>query len=161
MQALAQNEILQGERDYERAIDFVIAQARRELLIFDRDLAKGGYESAARHELLREFLAREIGNRITIALHDSAYFTTCCPRLHRLFAVYGHVMSVHEICDAAKAAQDCFVVADRMHYVRRFHIDHARFKYALSDDATAQALHVRFGEIMQSAKHMPVTQLGL
>ena len=159
---LVQNEILFGERDYEQALDIVIASAERELLIFDQDFSKGAYASAARHAVLRDFLMKDSRNRIKVVLQDAGYFVTRCPRLQALLATYGHAMSVHETGAEAKAVRDCFVVADGRHYLRRFHIDHARFKYALDDDASAQLLQARFEELLQAcADKLAATRFGL
>ena len=158
---LAQNAILVGERDYEQALDFIIAGAERELLIFDQDFSKGGYASAARHDLLRDFLAKDRRNRLMIVLQDVGYFVAHCPRLHGLLATFGHAMSVHETGDEAKGLRDSFVVADRRHYLRRFHIDQARFRYALDDGGSAQLLRARFEELLQVSDRMAATRLGL
>ena len=92
--ALAQNEILFGERAYEQALDLVIGQAERELLIFDQDFSKGAYGSAGRHDLLRDFLARDRNNRLIVVLQEADYFVMRCPRLDGLLASFGHAMSV-------------------------------------------------------------------
>ncbi len=49
---LAPNTIILGERNYEAALDLVIAQAENELLIFDQDFVRGNYASSKRFELL-------------------------------------------------------------------------------------------------------------
>ncbi len=160
--ALAQNEILFGERNYEQALDFVISRAERELLIFDQDFTKGAYSSTARYDLLRDFLARDSRNHLVVVLQDTDYFVTRCPRLYGLLASFGHAMSIHEAGGEAKAARDCFVIADRKHYLRRIHIDHARFRYVLDDGATASQLHARFDELLQATgEQITATRLGL
>ena len=160
--ALAQNEMLFGERNYEQALDFVISQAGRELLIFDQDFSKGAYSSTARYDLLRDFLARDGRNRLVVVLQNTDYFVTRCPRLYGLLASFGHAMFVHETGDEAKAARDCFVVADRKHYLRRIHSDHARFRYAFDEDAIASQLCTRFDELLQgTGDQVTMTRLGL
>ncbi|HYG12530.1 MAG TPA: hypothetical protein VD885_00140 [Methylophilaceae bacterium] len=159
---LAQNEILLGERNYEQALDLVIGQAERELLIFDQDFSKGAYRSTGRHDLLRDFLARDRSNRLIVVLQEADYFVTHCPRLYGLLASFGHAMSIHEAGDEAKGARDCFVIADRKHYLRRIDIDHARFKYALADVETANRLYARFDELRQGVVgRITATRLGL
>lgn len=159
---LMENQIITGERNYEQALDNVIASAKRELLIFDADFCKGAYNSRARYALLRDFLASGRHNRLAIVLHETGYFTSHCSLIHELLAVYGHAMTVYETGEQAKAARDCFVVADRKHYLRRFHIDHARFKYALDDKDTANMLNCRFNELLEaSSQSMAATRLGL
>lgn len=160
--ALPQNEILFGERHYERALDLVISQAERELLIFDQNFSKGAYGSSDRHDLLRDFLARDRSNRLIVVLQEADYFVTRCPRLYGLLASFGHAMSIHETGAEAKAARDCFVIADRKHYLRRIHSDHARFKYALADVQAASRLYARFEELLQAADgRIAATRLGL
>jgi hypothetical protein len=158
---LAQHEILSGERDYEQALDIVINTAERELLIFDQDFSRGAYAGVARYQALRDFLSRDSRNRLSIVLQDVGYFVSRCPRLYGLLSIYGHAMTVHETGEEAKAVRDCFVVADRRHYLRRFHVDQARFRYARDDGETAQLLQARFEELMQSASRFAATRLGL
>jgi hypothetical protein len=150
---LAQNTILLGELDYRAAIDIVIAQAEHELLIFDQDLALGDYASLKRTELIRTFLTKAPSNKVVIVLQDARYFMHSCPRLFSLLEMYGHKMTVYETDNAAKVAKDCFLVADQSHYIRRFHIDQARFKYALNDIDTSAMLNLRFEELLQAACH--------
>ena len=160
--ALAQNTILFGELAYHAALDIVIAQAERELLVFDQDLARGGYASIKRAELIRTFLAKSRTNRLTVIVHDASYFMQTCPRLLGLLETYGHSMTLYQTNEEAKVAKDCFVVADQSHYIRRFHIDQARFKYALNDVDTSANLNMRFDELLQATSHtISPSSLGL
>lgn len=159
---LTPDQILTGERNYATALGMVIAAAERELLIFDEDLSRGDFASIARFDLLRNFLSKSPSNRLQIILHDSRHFTTRCPRLYRLLANYGHSMQVYETDQQAKVARDAFVIADQRHYLRRFHVEQARFRFAFDDMETAQMLNMRFEELLQCAPHtVSVTQLGL
>lgn len=153
--------IVLGEANYQQAIRQVIAHAERELLIFDQDLAKGDYASVAMFELLRDFLAKDRQNRLVMVLHDTSYFTQRCPRLFELLALYGHIMTVYETNDYAKVAKDSFVIADQKHYVRRFHIDQPRFRYAF-DHVEAAMLNKRFDELLaETSVTVSTTTLGL
>jgi hypothetical protein len=159
---LPEDQVLTGERAYEQALDLVIASAERELLIFDEDLSQGAYASLERYELIREFLAKNRHNRLVFVLQDTHFFTTRCPRLYELLSVYGHAMTVYETDEQAKAARDCFVLADQKHYLRRFHIDHARFRYAFNDENTANMLNLRFAELLEaSSRTISASRLGL
>jgi hypothetical protein len=154
--------IILGERNYEAALNLVIAQAENELLIFDQDFTHGDYASAARFELLFEFLSRNDLSKLTIILQSTEHFVNNCPRLFELLRLYGHKMTVYETNDAAKVAKDCFVIADKRHYLRRFHIDQARFKYALDDLQECANLNMRFDELLdETAEAISVTKLGL
>jgi hypothetical protein len=137
---LVADTIIFGERNYEAALDLIIAEASDDLLIFDQDFLKGGYASQ---------------NRVELIINH-------CPKLFEMLRLYGHKMTVYETNDAAKVAKDCFVIADKKHYLRRFHIDQARFKFAFNDEEMAANLLMRFDELLEeTANIVSVTQLGL
>jgi hypothetical protein len=160
--ALIPNTITLGERLYAQAIDLVIQQAQHTLLMFDQDFSRGDYASVLRYQSLLQFLSRGAHTTLTIVLHQSDYLTTYCPRLMELLTTYGHKMTVYLTNDSAKVAKDCFVIADDLHYVKRIHIDQARFKYALEDAETCANLHMRFDELLEETSHtLSPTQLGL
>jgi hypothetical protein len=95
-------------------------------------------------------------------LQNTTHFVQNCPRLFELLKLYGHQMVVFETNDNAKIAKDCFVIADKRHYCRRFHIDQARFKYALDDLEECANLNMRFDELMdETTEALSVTKLGL
>lgn len=154
--------VLLGERNYAAAIDLVIAAAQVELLIFDQDLSRGDFACVSRYGLLHDFLSKNPLAKLTLILHDTTRFSNDCPRLLRLLETYGHKMTVYATNEAAKVAKDCFVIADNKHYVRRFHIDQARFKYNIDDETEAANLNTRFGELLEETSDtISVTKLGL
>jgi hypothetical protein len=154
--------VILGERNYEAALDLVIAEAKSELLIFDQDFTHGDYPSQIRFQLLYDFLNNNPLSKLTIILHSAQHFINHCPKLFELLRLFGHKMTIYETNDAAKVAKDCFVIADRHHYLRRFHIDQARFRYALEDKAEVANLLARFGELLdETAETVSVTKLGL
>lgn len=159
---LKPNTIILGERDYEAALDLLIASAENELLIFDQDFVRGDYVSQQRFELLFEFLSKNSLSKLTIVLQNTTHFVQNCPRLFELLKLYGHQMVVFETNDNAKIAKDCFMIADKRHYCRRFHIDQARFKYALDDLDECANLSMRFDELLEeTTEALSVTKLGL
>jgi hypothetical protein len=159
---LAPNTIIMGERNYEAALDIVIAAAKNELLIFDQDFEHGDYASSKRFELLFAFLSNNHLSKLTVILQNTEHFIQHCPRLFGLLKNYGHKMVVYETNGAAKVAKDCFVIADKQHYVRRFHIDQARFKYALNNVEECANLSMRFDELLdETTEAVSVTKLGL
>ncbi|HSI38134.1 MAG TPA: hypothetical protein VK946_03590 [Methylotenera sp.] len=161
-ETLVQNEILVGERLYADAINIILANAHHELLIFDQDLMHGDFTSIQKYELLREFLSKNINSQLTIILQNTTFFQEKCPRLVSLLSVYGHKMIVYETNDSAKHAKDCFVLADDKHYIKRIHIDQARFKYALDDPTSVDVLNLRFNELLEATHNMvSITKLGL
>ena len=162
MHELIPNTIVLGERNYAQAIDLIIEQAQQELLIFDQDLRSGDYASLARYERIRHFLSQDSQSQLTMVLHDGGHLTKQCPRLFDLLEVYGHKMTVLLTNDRAKIAKDCFVIADTQHYVRRIHLDHARFKFNVNDPETAASLKNRFQELLdETTTPITHTQLGL
>jgi len=161
-QTLTPNQIIVGEHLYNEAINLIIQSAEHELLIFDQDLGHGDFSSIARYELLQKFLSQHIASRLTIILQDTANLQHQCPRLLNLLKTFGHKMSVHVTNQSAKHAKDCFILADGKHYIKRIHIDQARFKYAYDDVASVKALTTRFDELKEAIEDIvSITPLGL
>jgi hypothetical protein len=159
---LKPNNIIVGERNYEAALDLVIEQAENELLIFDQDFVHGDYASQKRFEILYHFLSSNPLSKLTIILQSTEHFLNDCPRLFELLKLYSHKMIVYETNDMAKIAKDCFMIADKRHYLRRFHIDQARFKYAFDDEIESANLSMRFGELLEeTTEAVSATKLGL
>jgi hypothetical protein len=159
---LAPNQIIIGERLYEEAIDIVLANAQNELLIFDQDLRCGDFSSLKKYTFFQQFLSENLNSRLTIVLQNATFFKEKCPRLYQLLDLYGHKMTVYETNETAKHAKDCFILADGQHYIKRIHIDHARFKYALNDAPTVEQLNTRFGELLEATQTtISTTTLGL
>ncbi|MFM9836174.1 MAG: hypothetical protein ACKVOA_08730 [Methylophilaceae bacterium] len=159
---LIPNTIILGERNYSAALDLVIAQAKDELLIFDQDFERSNYASLARYQLLHDFLSNNPLSKLNIILHSAEFFTSRCPRLFDLLETYSHKMTVFVTNDHAKIAKDCFVLSDGRHYCRRFHINQARFKFALDDAEMTASLTTRFNELLEeTAESVSVTKLGL
>jgi hypothetical protein len=159
---LAPDTIILGERNYEAALDLVIESAADELLIFDQDFKCGDYASVKRYTLLRNFLNKNPHSKLIVILQSAEHFIHHCPRLFDLLKLFGHKMTVYETNDIAKVAKDCFVIADKVHYLRRFHIDQARFKYAFDDKAEAAALTMRFAELLdETTETVSTSKLGL
>jgi hypothetical protein len=159
---LAQDSIILGEQEYATALDIVIASAEQQLLIFDQDFSIGDFTSFKRYESIHAFLNKAPATKLTIILHEANFFKTECPRLFDLLLSFGHKMTVYETNSHAKIAKDCFILADDKSYIRRFHIDQARFKYALDDVETTASLANRFDELLQeTASTVSATKLGL
>lgn len=147
---LTPNVILLGERAFEAATMLLTTKAERELLIFDPDLSRGGYQSLRCYEVLRDFLAKDRQNRLVIVLHEADFFSAHCPRLQYLFQTYSHAISIYVTDESARVAQDAFVLADRKHYLHRFHINQARFKYILDDEVAIKPLQERFDQLLEA-----------
>jgi len=159
---LPEDQIIIGEREFELAINEVISRAQHEILIFGNQLSKGGYASITRHEILREFLSRGSPVSLQIILHEIDDFSQQYPRLFSLLQDYTHLMTVYQTNDQAKVAKDAFIIVDQSHYVRRFHMEQARFRYAFNDLETVAMLKMRFDELLESTSHkLSSSSLGL
>ncbi len=159
---LKPDSVLLGERNYEMALNLVIAKAQNDLQIFDQDFTRGDFASLVRYELLRDFLSKNPLSKLTMILQNADFFVNSCPRLFELLKTFGHKMVIYQTNDAAKIAMDCFVIADGRHYLRRFHIDQARFKYNMDDEIEAANLNMRFGELLEeTTETVSATKLGL
>lgn len=159
---LTPNQILVGERLYAEAINIILASAQHELLIFDQDLSHGDFASVQKYDLFQQFFSKNVTSRLTIILQDTGFFQEKCPRLFNLLNVYQHKMTVYVTNLSAKHAKDCFVLADNQHYVKRIHIDQARFKYGLNDLESAAVLNTRFKELLEATQDtVTLTKLGL
>jgi hypothetical protein len=159
---LIQDSIILGEKEYTVALDCVIAQAEQELLVFDQDFSIGDFASIKRFNVIHDFLNKDPASKLTIILQDSAFFTSQCPRLFGLLTTFGHKMTVYETNSHAKIAKDCFILADGKSYIRRFHINQARFKFVLDDVETTASLTNRFDELLQETAHtVSAIKLGL
>lgn len=160
--SLAPNQIIVGEQLYNDAIDIILANAQRELLIFDQDLSHGNFASQQKYELLQQFLSQNITSHLTIILQDTTFFQEKCPRLFSLLSIFGHKMSIHVTNQSVKHVKECFILADGQHYIKRIHIDQARFKYALNDIQSVKPLDSRFKELKEAIQDVvSITKLGL
>jgi hypothetical protein len=154
--------ILSGERLYAEAIEIILASAQHSLCIFDQDFSHGEFSSLKKYELLRAFLSSHLNSKLVIVLQDTQFFREKCPRLMELLEFYGHKMTVFETNATVKHAKDCFILADDRHYIKRIHIDQARFRYAFDDAITVDSLKLRFDELLEATQDsVSPTILGL
>ena len=159
---LIPNQILVGENLYSDAISSILESAEHELLIFDQDLSHGNFSGNHKFQLFQQFLNKSPSNQLIIVLQDTSYFKSKCPRLLNLLTIYSHKMTVYETNISAKHAKDCFVLADDKNYVKRIHIDQARFRFGLDDLLTANLLNTRFKELLEVTHDVvTISRLGL
>ncbi|MEY3882675.1 MAG: hypothetical protein RIQ94_3471 [Pseudomonadota bacterium] len=148
---LIPDQILVGEELYAEAINIILSSAEHELVIFDQDLSHGNFASNQKLNLFQQFLNKSPGSHLTIILQDTTYFQSKCPKLLNLLTIYSHKMIVYQTNQS-----------DKQHYIKRIHIDQARFKYGLNDIATANLLTSRFEELLNATQHVVATAgLGL
>lgn len=153
---------LSGINEIQLAIDQVIGTARRELQIFDNNLADGGFGAPARFQLLRRFLLANRANRMQIALHDTDYLTRYCARMMTLVRQFPYAIEIHRTLPAARHAADAFVLADGLSFWRRYHTSDARSELVFNDDAGGRGLRARFEQIWEASEPaVAATVLGI
>jgi len=143
--------LLGRKREYLEGFDRLLGLAQRELRVFDGDLSELGIDTPRRIELLRQFLLKSRSNRLYVALHDPEYVKKYCPRLIMLIGTFSGMMFVHRVHGDAARVQDCFVLCDAVHVVRRPVRSQARGVLLLNDFKEAHAMRERFNEIWESS----------
>jgi hypothetical protein len=149
-------------REYLAAFDELVAHVRRELRIFDPDLGQLELNAAERVESLRRYLTANRDNRLYVAVHDPDHLTRSVPRMMELLAELGANIAVHRTEADAARAQDCFVLFDAQHVIRRPVAAQSRGVVLTDDQKEAHAMRERFDEIWQSSvPAVSGTKLGL
>jgi hypothetical protein len=143
-------------------MEVILTLAHRELAIFDPDLALLGINSPPRIALLQAFLGGTRDRRLRIAVHDDEHVKQFCPRLIDLLVLHRSRIAIHRTEGEAARIEDCFVLADAEHCVRRRVARQGRGAVGLHDAQEGRALHGRFEEIWQSSvPSVSATTLGL
>jgi hypothetical protein len=142
---------LATRREYRDALERLTVLAQRELRIFDPDFSDLEINSQQKCELLRAFLLRSRTNRLYIAVHDTDYIRNYCPRLLTLLRQFSDRMFIHKTQGDAARVQDCLVLADKLHFVRRPVHAQPRATLILNDDKESQGIYLRFSEIWDSS----------
>lgn len=154
--------VISARSEYLAAYDELVANVRRELRIFDPDLAQLELNAAHRTEDLRRYLVAHRDNRLFIAVHDPDHLTRFLPRMMDLLGPLGASIAVHRTEGDAARAQDCFVLFDAAHVIRRPVAAQPRGVVLTDDEAEAHAMRERFDEIWQSSvSAVSATRLGL
>lgn len=147
----AERVLLSTRKEYLAAFERLIGLAQHELRIFDADFSGLEINAPRKSELLRAFLLRGRNNRLYIAVHDTEYLRNYCPRLLDLMRQFSDRMLIHKTLGDAARAQDSFVLADRLHVVRRPVSAQPRGALRLNDEEECQGIFLRFGEIWDSS----------
>ncbi|MGB7540481.1 MAG: hypothetical protein WBM28_00495 [Burkholderiales bacterium] len=151
IEASPQRTLLTAKSEYLDGFNRLLGLVRRELRIFDPDLSGLGMNLPPRIEALARFLRESRAHCIYIAIHDTEHVTKHCPRLLTLLGSYSAGMFIHQTLGDAAKVQDCFVLADNDHLVRRPVRAQARGVLVLNDPDECQPMHQRFGEIWEAS----------
>lgn len=149
--AVPERILLETKRDYLEGFNRLLGLARWELRIFDLDLSELEMNSTHRVETLTRFLRGSRTRRIYIALHDVEHVTKRCPRVITLLGSYTSAILIFQTQGDAAKVQDCFVLADGDHLVRRPVRTQPRGVLAINDPKQCQPMRERFDEIWESS----------
>lgn len=144
--------LLQTRGDYQLGFGRVLGLVRRELRIFDPDLSDLEMNSAERVETLSRFLRAGASRRMFIALHDVDYVSKRCPRFIALLGIYAASIFINRTTGDAAKVQDCFVLADGDHLIRRPVTAQLRGVLVIADPRECQPMRERFDEIWESSE---------
>ncbi len=154
--------IIGARSEYLAAFDALVAGLRHELRIFDPDCVQLELNAPARVDALRQFLLAGRDNKLLIAVHDTDHIKKHSPRLMRLLADFSAAIAIHQTEGEAARAQDCFVLADMEHFVRRPVASAWRGVYAINEYHESRLIRERYDEIWQSSfPAVSATSLGL
>lgn len=155
-------EVLTSRRQYLEAFDGLLALVRRELRVFDPDGTQLELNAPARNAALRQFLLASPDSRLYLVVHDPEHLKRSCPRMIDCLRDFSAAIAIHQSEGEAARVQDCFVLADSEHFVRRPVAAQPRGVYTLNDYKDARLMRERFDEIWQSSvSAVSATTLGL
>lgn len=144
-------ERFEGEADFQKAVDRLLAQPVRELRLFDPDLKSLRPNSPARIAQLDGFLRASRTRKIYIVVHDTDHLTRHCPRMLGLLKLFNHAIQINRTHEEIRNLQDAFMVLDAQHYLRRPVADQFRGAVGLNDETEALAMRSRFQEIWSAS----------
>jgi hypothetical protein len=153
---------LNSMAEYSDALDCICASAQHDLFIYEKDFQYMGFNSAARHDILRTFLLSSPANRLHLLAIDPRPLTQYCPRVMTLLRQFSHNMHIRQAPLHLRHLSEPYAVADTHSYARRFHFDDLHGMRALHDEQGARVFKARFEEVWNAANTaVAPTQLGL
>lgn len=133
-----------------------------DILVFDRDLKEGDWNSPERSHVLRGFLLGNRRARLQIVVHDTRHIEAQLPRLVQVLRDFSHKVQILRTIEDGRNARDGFAIVDDRHVLHRFHQDFVRGELSLHAPARARELKGRFDEILLFTEPgVNATQLGL
>ena len=144
-------ERFEGEAEFQKSMDCLLAQPGRELRLFDPDLKALRLNSPARIAQLDAFLRASRTRKIYVVVHNIDHLTRHCPRMLGLLRLFNHAIQINRTHDEIRNLQDAFMVLDAQHYLRRPVAEHLRGAIGLNDETEALAMRSRFQEIWSAS----------
>mgnify|MGYP003352775544 CR=1 FL=1 len=100
---------------------------------------------------MQRFLRRSVDCRLYISVRDPEFIRRNCPRLISLLTRFSATMFIWQAEGEAARVQDCFVLADRDHLVRRPVAKQPRGVFILDDPREGLGMFERFQEIWETS----------
>ncbi|MFM9971698.1 MAG: hypothetical protein ACKVQK_25235 [Burkholderiales bacterium] len=148
-----QRKLITTRTEYQEAIDLLLPMAKRELRVFDPDLAQLNLHVPERITLLREFLSRGRNNKLFIAVHKTEFIEQKAPRLVKLLGLFAGCIFINRTQGDASQVQDCFILCDELHLVRRPVAAQPRGVIITGDLNEAAKMRERFENVWESSGH--------
>ncbi len=147
-----QRRLITARSEYQEAIDTLLPMAQRELRVFDPDLSDLRLHVPERIALLREFLARSRNNRLFIAVHKTHFIEQRAPRLINVLGLFAANLFIHRTQGDAARVEDCFILCDEAHLVRRPVAAQPRGVILTHDLDEGARMRERFDQIWESSE---------
>ncbi|MEZ5653599.1 MAG: hypothetical protein R3E87_23940 [Burkholderiaceae bacterium] len=147
--------------DARSAFDTATENARRRILMFDRDETFYGLSRPDLADRFDAFLRRGPDSQIQILLQKTVHFALACPRLMTLMLRHGERLSVREVGGAATHFERGLCVFDDAVVLRRPHLERPVTVWDSSDDAIAEAAHVLTDMAEQAGPALSPVATGL
>lgn len=156
------DELFDTRAAHGRAVGTVLSVAKREISVFDADIATLGLDTRARADAIAAFLAGGRDRSLRIVLHDLDHVNRYSPRLMGLLKRYSHCFAIRQTPESLRNLTDSFVLADGVNGVVRFHTDHFRGKLLLERPIEVHDWQQRFENLwLESIPGVSASHLGL
>ncbi|MSP97484.1 MAG: hypothetical protein EXR29_09740 [Betaproteobacteria bacterium] len=147
-----QRRLITTRAEYQEAIDLLLPMAQLELRVFDPDLSDLRLHVPERVAVLRDFLSRGRNNRLYIAVHRTEFIEQRAPRLLTLLGLFAANIFIQRTMGDAARVQDCFILCDEAHLVRRMVAAQPRGVILTDDLIEGAKMRDRFDQIWESAE---------
>ena len=147
-----QRRLITTRAEYQEAIDLLLPIAQRELRVFDPDLSDLRLHLPERITRLREFLSRGRNNRLYIAVHKTEFIEQRAPRILNLLGLFAANIFIQRTQGDAARVQDCFILCDETHLVRRSVAAQPRGVVLTDDLIEGAKTRDRFDQIWESSE---------
>lgn len=143
---------LDSRADYATALGELCTLAEHALYVFDKNFDGLDFNSAARHDQLRQFLLADPANRLYLLVQDEDYLRHHCPRLLNLLQHFSGSMFLYRLPKHLQHIATPFAVADARHCVRRFHFDHPQGVFEAYDTENGNRYQNYFMDLWNASK---------